>query len=282
MESGETQVEEALECIPFDQLPISLPNPSDTLEVSLNMILSEKWQDTYNAITNCRILLKSYSEILIPKLSLLINPMGKSIDSLRSQLAKNAVLFYQELSLIKDNELVSTHIGTMLSLLLKVSISSKKFLAKEVDLCLFNASQNCVTEKMILEFCKGTKSASNPMCIKSAKLLAEACGNLSTLGVIIQSMNLLLETISHLIYQGKKPQSSSAIEGVNKLINKFSKAELETIIKSSELNQKMKEILLKQLTGESKHIKEEVSFKEFIKMKKLKDIKESDATTNEI
>ena len=111
----------------------------------------EEWLNQFNAIDSLRIMNKFYSYDLIENLELFIQFAKDSVENLRSNISKNALMFCTELfnnqetiSEIKYREQTTKFIKVIMPSLLFKTVYDKVFISKEAKSAVANAIKNCI------------------------------------------------------------------------------------------------------------------------------------------
>lgn len=111
----------------------------------------EEWLIQFNAVENLRILNKYHSHDLIENLELFITFCKDSVENLRSNISKNALMFCTELfnnkeiiSEIKYCEQSTKFIKTIMPSLLFKTVYDKVFISKEAKTAVGHVIKNCI------------------------------------------------------------------------------------------------------------------------------------------
>lgn len=143
-----------------DQI-LPLKNPHDYLMRFFNR--DENWEHQFEAINMIRRITKHHPEVLFSKVTLhnVVIDIVKWADSLRSSLAKNALLLLQDMcSMLRKS--MDSEVSDILKILLKRAIDTNSFINEQAAITL-EAMLSNLSEHKIMPFvifhCQSTKNA---------------------------------------------------------------------------------------------------------------------------
>jgi len=240
-------------------------------KIKLNLA-SAHWKNNDDALEQLRVLSKYYFEFLSARMNELNESFIMSIESLRSGIAKLALLFLQELVGIPGSVPrglnLSSYLPNVIPLLFHKLLDAKKFIVKEVDICLRNIVNSSISEEVINIICEQSFAAG----IKNAiwtdnvfKYLELLVTSYAGYPIIPKCKDKLFTAFGTALETGRKP----LIKRVNKMISEIKVKEgIENVlnnIKTSNIKETHVQMLIDVLQEKVAHgSKPEGGIKAFI------------------
>lgn len=189
------------------------------------------WKEHFDVIENLRVLNKFYANEFRTHLSEFNDFLQKSVESLRSNLSKNALMLIKEVfHSYRNSDSSESFLNSIVPIILEKSVSEKGFLKNEARAALKALEKTGCNNHVIKVLCDRSFDKNGVISELSfqslAEIVHEAKENLSE-KINQEHLEILLETIAHSI-DGKR--------AVNKRVAKGLCVQLKGIYSSQEMD----------------------------------------------
>lgn len=175
------------------------------------------WKEHFDVIEGLRVLNKFHANEFRNHLSEFNDFLGKSVDNLRSNISKNALMLIKEVfHSFRNSESSESFLNSIVPIILEKSVSEKGFLKNEARAALKALEKTGCNNNVIKVLCNRSFDKNGVISELSFQSLAEIVGeakeNLSE-KINQEHLEILLETIAHSI-DGKRAVNKRVAKGL--------------------------------------------------------------------
>eukprot|EP00347_Sterkiella_histriomuscorum_P023335 403335038 len=219
-----------------------LQNPEKQLLQCLEQLKSGDWAKQFEACNTLKRMALFHKQLLAfsnPSQGQILKEMVKIVDSLRSQLSKNALITMKIMIENLPQKDMEPYIDTILPAVLKKAADTNVFISESADACLI-ALCSCLSENKVFTSLQSQSNVkSNPMKIKLAYCYNALIDKIGARIRQYQNCDKLIQTVVGFLNEGAIEVRNTARIGLLSLRNIFgSQRELENFLQRFVTNEK--------------------------------------------
>eukprot|EP00742_Colponemidia_sp_Colp-10_P003552 GILJ01003783.1.p1 GENE.GILJ01003783.1~~GILJ01003783.1.p1 ORF type:complete len:389 (-),score=34.42 GILJ01003783.1:167-1333(-) len=179
------------------------------LRAAYGLLNSTDWRDQFQALNATRRIAVHHRELLENNMSTLIPLVLNAADSLRSGLAKNALLCISNIY-AKLSPGIAASIPSTLPLLLLKSITDKRFVREEALKCVEAVVTKCACKETIDSLCQTAGDKNAEICLLAATSLEKSLSVLNMSLADLDVTDTLLAALAKLLQERRSETKSAA------------------------------------------------------------------------